>query len=319
MATTPPYRPAWTARWRGLRALVRLFQYLGRLWQASGQVQLMHLMANSGWSWHLFAAPAIWIAAMRGVPVVVNYRGGEAETFLRSSARWVRWSMRRAAALAVPSGFLDAIFRSHGMTPRVLPNIVDLDRYAPATDRVPGRHVIVTRNLEPIYDNASALRALAQLRRLVPDATMTIAGSGPEEGALKRLAGKLGVSDAVRFAGQLDREQMAVLYRSADVVLNPSRVDNMPNSLLEALASGVPVVSTNVGGVPYMVEHGLTALLVPAGEPERMAEAIAQLLQDGALRSRLVEAGRAKVRGHAWPQVASTLTDIYVQALEGQG
>ena len=119
-----------------------------------------------------------------------------------------------------------------------------------------------------------------------------------------------------RFTGQLDREQMAELYRNADVVLNPSRVDNMPNSLLEALASGVPVVSSNVGGVPYMVEHERTALLVPAGEPEPMADAMARLMQDPDLRTRLVDAGLAKVRGYAWPQVASTLTEIYRHALE---
>ena len=77
-----PYSPAWAGRIPVLRAGVRLLPYLWRLWRVAGKVQLLHVMANSGWSWHLFAAPAIWIARLRGCPVVVNYRGGEADAFL---------------------------------------------------------------------------------------------------------------------------------------------------------------------------------------------------------------------------------------------
>ncbi|HEC26126.1 MAG TPA: glycosyltransferase family 1 protein, partial [Gammaproteobacteria bacterium] len=76
-----PYRPAWVGRLQGIRALFRLFPYIWQLWHTAGKVRLFHIMANSGWSWHLFAAPAIWIGWLRGVSVIVNYRGGEAEEF----------------------------------------------------------------------------------------------------------------------------------------------------------------------------------------------------------------------------------------------
>ena len=86
--TNAPYRPAWIGRVRGVRALFRLVPYIISLWRAMrGQSDLAHVMANSGWAWHLFAAPAIRIAALRGVPVVVNYRGGEAAPFLAAGAR----------------------------------------------------------------------------------------------------------------------------------------------------------------------------------------------------------------------------------------
>lgn len=80
---------------------------------------------------------------------------------------------------------------------------------------------------------------------------------------LEELACRLGLADVVTFTGRVDNEGMAALYQSADIMINPSLVDNMPISLLEALASSVPVVSTDVGGVPFMVEHEKTALLVP--------------------------------------------------------
>ena len=106
------------------------------------------------------------------------------------------------------------------------------------------------------------------------------AGSGPEKRALEALAATLGVAAAVTFTGRLEREAVAALYRDADVALNPSTVDNMPNSLLEALASGVPIVSTNVGGVPHIVQDGTTALLVPPRDPEAMARAALRLLEN---------------------------------------
>ena len=101
-----PYRPPWVEPLRGVRAFFRLAPYLVRLWRAAGRVRLFHVMANSGWAWHLFAAPAVWIARLRGVPVVINYRGGGAEEFFERSLFWVRPTMRLADRVIVPSGFL---------------------------------------------------------------------------------------------------------------------------------------------------------------------------------------------------------------------
>ena len=103
IATNPPYRPAWLGRWRGFRAVLRLLVFCGQIWRQSGQVQVFHVMSNSGLSWHLFSMPVLLIARLRRVPVVINYRGGEADEFLQKRAWWVRLGLRRAAALVVPS------------------------------------------------------------------------------------------------------------------------------------------------------------------------------------------------------------------------
>lgn len=317
-----PYRPAWIGSIRGARAAFRLAPYAVRLWRAARDADLFHVMANSGWAWHLFAAPAIRIAALRGVPVVVNYRGGEAADFLRRSAGSVRATLARAAALAVPSGFLERVFSEHAIASRVLPNIVDLERFRPAADarRDPAApHLVVARALEPIYDVATAIRALAAVRTAFPRARLSIAGTGPELEPLRRLARSLAVADAVAFTGRLDRDQVAALYRDADVVLNPSRVDNLPNSILEALASGVPVVSTDVGGVPFVVTHGKTALLVPAGDDRAMADAALSILRDPALRAALVAAGLAEAQRYAWPRVRDVLAALYADCLAARG
>jgi glycosyltransferase involved in cell wall biosynthesis len=307
-----PYRPAWAAKLAGVRALFRLLPYLASLWRSAGRVDLFHVMANSGWSWHLYAAPAIWIGRLRGCPVVVNYRGGEADAFMQKAQAWVRPSMLRADAVIVPSGFLEHVFGKYGVATTVVPNIINLERFsaAPAGAAGPLR-VLVARNLEPIYDNETALRAFAIVLAQLPDARLVVAGSGPLRAALEQLAASLGIAGSVEFTGRVENAGMAALYRGADLMLNPSTVDNMPNSVLEALASGVAVVSTDVGGVPYLVEDGKTALLVPPRSPQAMADAMLRLAASPELASRLKAAGLHYVQQYAWAGVRPRLLEVY--------
>jgi glycosyltransferase involved in cell wall biosynthesis len=312
--TNAPYTPAWVGPLRGARALFRLLPFLLRLWKAAGRVQLFHVMANSGWSWHLFAVPALCIAKLRRVPVLVNYRGGSAEQFFTASP-WAKATMRLADRLVVPSGFLEQVFRRFGFAAEIVPNVVDLSCFTPRSCSVrPTQHephIIVTRNLEAIYDVETALRAFAIVYSARPGAKLTIAGSGPEREKLQQLAQALGIAARVAFTGRLDNEKIPQLYREADLFLNSSTVDNMPISILEALASGVPVVSTDVGGIPHLVEDGKTALLVPPRDPHAMAQALLQLVDDPAQAARLAAAGRVSVQQYSWPSVRGRLFAVY--------
>lgn len=311
--TNAPYHPEWAGRIPVLRAFFRLVPYLWALWRASGRCQVMHVLANSGWAWHLFAAPALWIARLRGAPVIVNYRGGEAEPFFAAAPRHVHRTLAAADALVVPSAFLDGVFRRFGFTPEIVPNIINLERFGLPRTRTAedAPHVVVTRNLEPIYDIPSVLSAFAMVRATLPAARLTVAGSGPELARLQAMAADLGIADAVTFAGRIDNAQIPALYAAADVMLNPSTVDNMPISILEAFASGVPVVSTDVGGVPFIAEDGRTALLVPARDPAQMAGAMLRILQDRPLADRLAAAARDEVKQYAWPVVRQKWLAVY--------
>ena len=314
-----PYHPHWIGRLKGIRAGFRLFPYLAHLWFSASQVQLFHVMANSGWSWHLFAAPAIWVAKIRNIPVVINYRGGEAGVFFNKAFFWVKPSLHRADAIIVPSGFLETVFGKRGFPTSIVPNIIDLDRFgamcSASQRKGGGPHLIVTRNLEPIYDNITAVRAFNIVKHAFPAAKLTLAGSGPERKMLEELVCGLGLTDVVTFTGRVSNERMSALYQSADIMINPSLVDNMPNSVLEALASGVSVVSTDVGGVRYLVEHEKTALLVPAQDPQAMADAILVLLNDPVKAEQMRQAGIELVQQYSWPNVRDRLLGIYSEVL----
>ena len=303
--TNAPYRPAWISRIRSIRALFRLLPYLFALWRAAGRVELFHVLANSGWAWYLIAVPAILIARARRVPVIVNYRGGNAEAFFAGANSWARKLLVSVDSLVVPSGFLKAVFQRLDCAARVIPNIVDLERFGPRAAPNPGSapHIVVTRNLERIYDLPTALRAFALVRKRFPNARMTVAGTGPELAALRALSASLGVADAVVFAGRIDRRDVPALYQAAHLMINPSVVDNMPNSVLEAFASNVPVVSTDVGGVSFIAEHDRTALLVPPGNPDAMAAAIERVLSEPGLSDRLARAAREEAKRYAWASV----------------
>jgi L-malate glycosyltransferase len=309
-----PHRPRWVASLRGIRAFFRLLPYIAQLWKAAGRVDLFHVMANSGWAWHLCAAPAVWIAKLRGIPVVVNYRGGNAEDFFTRSFRWVRPTLQAADEVTVPSRFLEQVFTRFGLAVEVIPNVIDIDRFVPRPTRAafcPEPHLIVTRNLEAIYDVATAVRALAIVRRVWPGAHMTIAGEGPQRKALEDLVRALGLVGHIKFTGRLDNRGIESLYQRADVFVNPSLVDNMPISILEALASGVPVVSTRVGGVPFLVDDGKQALLVPPGNAETMAAAVLEVLQSPTCALELTRAGRDCAEQYAWPNVRPRLLGVY--------
>ena len=306
--------PPWLARMRYLRAALRLPLHLWRLWRTADTVDLFHVMANSGWSWHLHAAPALWIASLRGKPALLNYRGGEAAAFFARSPRLVGLSLRRASAIVVPSAFLARVFEQHGHTAHIVPNVLDLQRFKPASPRPPpsqAPRILVARHLQALYDNASAVRALAIVRDVHPAARLLLAGGGPEREALARLAASLGVRDALTFAGHVDNAAMPALYHASDIVLNPSLADNMPISVLEALACGVPVVSTDVGGIPALLQDGVTAQLVPPGDAPAMAQAILLLLREPARARAQVDAGLALAASFAWARIAPLLATHY--------
>ncbi len=304
----PP--PAWLAAVRGVRGGAAAAAFLPALWRGLEGADLVHLVTNSWWAFHLYATPTVRLARARGIPVVINYRGGEAGPFLAAHGRFALPTLRAAARIAVPSGFLADLFARHGLATTIVPNIVDLSRFTPGTP-VAAPVLLVARNLEPLYGIDMAIRAVALLHRRGIAARLIVAGAGPEAARLRRVAEGEGVAPFIRFTGRVDNRAMAALYAEARIALNPSRADNMPNSILEAWAAGVPVVSTAVGGVPYLVDDGETGLLCPVDDPEAMADTVARLHNDTDLYAGLREAGLERAQGFAWPSVRRQLLALY--------
>ncbi|HYS78646.1 MAG TPA: glycosyltransferase family 4 protein, partial [Candidatus Dormibacteraeota bacterium] len=143
-----------------------------------------------------------------------------------------------------------------------------------------------------------------------PGATLTLAGYGSEETRLRRLAARLG-TDGIRFAGRVEPEDVPALYEDADIFVNSSVIDNQPVSILEAFASGLPVVSTATGDIPAMVGSGDRGLLVPPDTPEAMARAVAALLRDPRRAVGMTRRARQAIPEYAWPSVREAWAAVY--------
>jgi glycosyltransferase involved in cell wall biosynthesis len=162
------------------------------------------------------------------------------------------------------------------------------------------------------------LEACGLLRARGLDLRLALVGEGEEEAALRAQAQRLGLGESVDFLGAVAPGDLAPHYRAADVVVLPSRREGLGLVLVEALFCQRPVIGTRVGGIPDVVADGETGLLVPPDDPLALAEALAHLLSDPVLATRLAAAGYAHVRQHFSAQVvAQRMAAVYRQALTG--
>jgi len=307
---TFPAGLGWVRRIPWVRTMLNQLLYLPSLLRLR-RADVAQIFSASYASFFLAPAPAIAVARLFGRRVVLNYHSGEADDHLTRHGAWVAPWLRRADALVVPSPWLREVFARHGHDALVIPNAVDLSRFTFRSRPHSPVHLLCTRNLEPIYRVDVVLRAFAMLRKQGRSVTLTIAGSGSGEEELRRLALQEGV--AVRFAGSVSPPEMPRLYQEADLFLNASVVDNQPMSILEAFASGTPVVTTGPGGIPALVTHEETGLLVPENDPDALASAVARLMDDPRLAQRLARQAHERALRHEWKRVGPA----WIQVLSG--
>src|SRR4029450_373626 len=197
-------------------------------------------------SFLLAPLPAMLAAKALGKPVILNYRSGQAPDHLSRSAI-ARWAIARVDRNIVPSQFLVDVFRGFGIKASIIPNIVDLDRFGFRQRSTLRPRIVSTRNFEALYNVACTIRAFRLVQDRWPDAALTLVGGGEQDAELKDLVARLGLRH-VEFTGRVPPEQIAGCYASSDIYVQTPNIDNMPTSVLEAFASGLPVVSTEAGG-----------------------------------------------------------------------
>jgi glycosyltransferase involved in cell wall biosynthesis len=289
--------------------VITLLYWATLLWRAR-RYDVLHVFSASYYSYLLSAAPAIITGKLYGKKVILNYRSGEAEDHLQN---W-RWTaiptIRLADRIVVPSGYLVELFARFGLKARAIFNIVELDRFR-FRERVPLRPVfLTTRLLEPLYNVGCVLRAFALIQKRYPEASLTVAGEGWQRAELEALARELGLRNT-EFIGRVPFEQMPEMYDGADIYLTATDLDNMPSSITECLASGLPVVTTDAGGIPYIVTHEESCLMVNRNDHEAMAEAALRLLEDGELASAIARRGRESCRRFSWDYVQKEWLKLY--------
>lgn len=307
----PPW-PAglgWVERIPFLRTLVRTPLYLSALRGGLRDTDVAHIFSASYWSFLLAAAPAWLMARRAGAKTVIHYHSGEAPDHLRKS-RAARLVLRQADRLVVPSGYLENIFQEFHLAAEVVPNLVDLGQFRFRERRTLQPRLLCTRGFHPYYAVDVVVRAFAEVQQAFPQACLDLVGKGRTEEQIRELVSELDLS-GVNLAGAISWHEMPRFYDAADVFVNASWLDNMPVSILEAFACGLPVVTTGPPGIRYFVEHGRTGLLSEPGNVQALAENVLRLLREPDLGPQLARNAYEEVRHYTWPAVREKWIKIY--------
>jgi glycosyltransferase involved in cell wall biosynthesis len=292
-----------------VRTVVTTLAYICTLMVQVPRYNVVHVFSAAYFSFLLAPMPAVLIAKLFGKPVLLNYHSGEAEDHLRRSALALK-VIRMADHVVVPSGFLVDVFARFGISAQAVFNTVEPSLYS-FRARQPLRPVLISnRNLEPMYNVGQTLRAFKLVQQELPEARLIVAGDGSQRARLHTLARELELKQ-VEFVGKVAPKQMPGLYDRADVFINASLIDNMPLSIIEAFAAGLPVVTSDAGGIPYIVEDERTGLVVRRDDEQALARAVLRLFDEPGLAQRLLSAARADCQHYTWEAVRGEWLRIY--------
>jgi glycosyltransferase involved in cell wall biosynthesis len=283
-----------------LRTIVTQLWYWPLLVRELRRADVVHVFSASYTSFLLAPLPAIVIARLLGRPVILNYHSGEAPDHLGRSTL-ARRTLRDWVDLnVVPSIFLRDVLASFDIPARTVPNTIDSQHFTYRVRDPLRPRLLSTRNFEPIYNVAAVVRAFSRVQARRADATLTLVGGGSEEPALRALVAQLKLRH-VTFTGRVPPSCIGRYYAEADIYVQTPAIDNMPLSMLEAFASGMPVVSTNVGGIPAILTDGVHGLLAPPDDDEAVAARVMTLLESPDYARQLAAAAHRTCAWYQWP------------------
>lgn len=280
-----------------------------RLRRVAKQYDMMHIHCCSGWGF-LPAVIGITVGRKLGKRIVLTYHGGGGETFFNKHPKLVRHYLTRTDTNIVLSGFLANVFEQHQLPYTMIPNIIELDNKQFRQRDILKPSFICTRAHEPLYNIPCILRAFQKVQTELPDATLTLVGDGSEHQNLTQLVDTMGLHN-VTFTGKVANNDIYTLLGQADIMLSSPTVDNMPVSLLEAMNAGLLVISSRVGGVPYMIKNGSNGLLFESNNHDELAKKMLWAIENQAVAKTLIQQAYRSVNQYRWENVKEKLYTAY--------
>ena len=260
------------------------------------------------------------------VKFLLTLQEGDPIEYIHRRVRWFRgqWQkiFKRADYIQAISNFLAVWAKQEGATcpVEVVPNGADLKNFQFPIFNFQSKFnysifkIITTSRLVHKNGIDILIQAVAKLRNHLPPTTykLQILGTGPDEEKLKSLAKELGIADRIEFLGHIEPDELPKYYTEADIFVRPSRSEGLGNSFLEAMAAGVPVIGTPVGGIPDFLIDGETGLFCQVDDPSDLAEKMERLIADEQLQQKLITNGRKLVaEKYDWNIIAGRMNNIF--------
>ena len=260
----------------------------------------------------------------KNIPILLTLQEGDSEAHLKFSnfgLTGLAWffAMRMADRIQTISGYLKGFARRMGAKQEiaVVPNGVDLTKFKNQNSKIKmtnqnSKIVITTSRLVKKNGIDTLIKAIAEVKKEIPDIKLWILGGGEQAAELNSLAEHLGIKSSVKFFGEIPNDEVYDYLGQADIFVRPSRSEGLGTSFLEAMAVGLPIVATSVGGIPDFLKDGQTGLFCKKDDPSDLAEKISQLFHDADLRKKVAQRGQELVlRDYSWDSVALRVKGIF--------
>jgi glycosyltransferase involved in cell wall biosynthesis len=297
----------------------RLADMLWTIWSRRREYSVAQVAVFSGPAF-VWAEAACALLRRLGKPYILCLHGGNLPQFAQASGERVRKLLEPANLVTAPSRYLLEQLSAYRPDIRLVPNSIELEYY-PYRLRTHARPRLVwLRAFHRIYNPSMAVLVAERLVRKFGDLELIMVGREKDgsKAAAEKLAREKGLERSVKFVGGVPKSEVPDRLAAADIFLNTSSVDNTPVSVIEAMACGLCVVSTDPGGIPYLLENGEDGLVTPVDNPEAMAAAVERVLASPALAERLSGSGRRKVESFDAPAVVSRWAELLGSISGGQ-
>lgn len=271
------------------------------------------LIATYSTSAFQFAWMCSLICRLFHIPYIPCLHGGNLPQRIKDSPKKAAEVFANSYMNVAVSGYLQKSMTDNGWKSLVIPNNINIDAYPFKHRTSCSPSILWVRSFHKIYNPALAIRILRTLLQNYPDATLTMVGPDKDESfeQCKTLANELGVENRVTFTGLLPRTEWVILAERNDIFINTTNFDNLPVSVVEAMALGFATISTNVGGVPYLIEDEKNGLLVAPDDEPAFVNAIIRVLNDRKLSERLSFAARRKAEEFDWRNVKTSWNSLF--------
>jgi L-malate glycosyltransferase len=297
----------------------RLADMVSSIWKKRKEYQVAQVDVFSGNAF-VWAEAACWALRKCNKPYILTLRGGNLPVF---SERWpdrVRNLLNSAAAVTTPSAYFLELMRPYRKDLILLPNPVQIKNYDFRERPEPQANLVWMRSFHSMYNPELSLKVLALLRKDFPQAKLSMIGPDRGDGSLQKTretTKALNLTDCVVFPGKVNKSDIPMHLNQGDIFLNTTNLDNTPVSVMEAMASGMCIVSTNVGGLPYLLEDGVDSLLVDPDDAEKMLQAVLRILREPGLAGSLSRNTRSKAEQFDWSRILPQWEELFEKVLKG--
>lgn len=286
-------------------SFARITDMISTIWQKRNQYEIAQVDVYSGNAF-LWAEAACWTLRQARKPYVLTLHGGNLPGFAKRWPKRVRRLLNSAAAVTCPSPFLLEKLRTVRNDLVLLPNPLEMNSFHFVHRENPKPNLIWLRTFHDVYNPELAPKVIAILQKIFPEVRLKMGGPVKDESSflrMKKIAREMDVEGRIEICGAISRENISTFLNQGDIFLNTTYFDNTPVSLMEAMACGLCIVSTDVGGIPYLLKSEHDALLVPCNDAASMSSAVIRLLKEPGLSSKISKNARTNAENFDWSKI----------------